>query len=77
MRALAHFALVALLPAAFYTPAAAAQTIALPLCTGDSQVRTVEVPLDTPGKAPEPCCVKGCHGGSSRKKAAKQFEPPQ
>jgi hypothetical protein len=76
MKGLTFFALTALLPAGLYAPQASA-TITLALCGGDGQVRTVQVPLEEPGRGPEPCCVKGCHAVSSRKKAARNFEPPQ
>jgi hypothetical protein len=72
MRALAGLALIALAPAALNAaPAGAAMT--LPVCSGDGVVRIVELPLDDPATPPEPGCVKGCHGGSSRKKAARQI----
>jgi hypothetical protein len=70
MKALAHFALVALLPAALGAAPVSTRIIAMPLCTGDGQVRSVEVPLEQPGQSPEPCRDKACHGGNPRKKAA-------
>lgn len=81
MNRISTFGLVALIPAALNVSAAAsAATLTMPLCTGDGQVRLVEVPLEQapgPGKNQGPCCAKGCHAGGSRKKAAKQFEPSQ
>lgn len=79
-RRISQFGLVALVPAAFNVTAASAMTIAMPICTGDGQVRTVEVPVDGsqgPLGPQGPCCAKGCHGGSSRKKVVKEFEPSQ
>lgn len=80
MRRRALFGLVALVPAALNVAApAAAGGLMMPLCTGDGQVRMVEVPGQP--KAPQGgengCCAKGCHSGSSRKRMQKDFEPSQ
>lgn len=72
MRALAHCALVALLPAVLGPSAASTKTLSVAICTGEGQVRTVELPLQDPGAVPAPCCTKGCHASSSRKKPARQ-----
>jgi hypothetical protein len=77
MKGLAQLGLIALLPAALNPAPAGAATMTMQICGGDGQVRSVEVPLDGPGNEPAPCCAKGCHGGSSRKKSAKVFEPEQ
>lgn len=80
IRVFARFGLLAMVPAALNVSAAAGATIRMPICTGDGQVRMVEVPAGTPtgpGDEPAQCCVKGCHGGSSRKKLAKQIDPSQ
>jgi hypothetical protein len=74
-------ALVALVPAAFNASAApaAAPGLAVPICSGSGPSRAIELPL--PGKPAReqdnPCCVKGCHSGSNRKKALRQFDPTQ
>ena len=69
------FGLIALLPAALNISApAAGATLTMPFCTGDGQVRTVQVPIDgpqLPGKDSGQCCAKGCHSGSQRKRNAK------
>jgi hypothetical protein len=76
----ATFGLIALIPAALNLSApTAAGTLMIPLCTGDGQVRMVEVP-GTP-KAPaggdNGCCAKGCHSSSNRKRGPRNFEPAQ
>ena len=69
---LLHFGLMALVPAAMNVSAAAAgASILVPVCTGDGQVHMMNVPVDGnqgPGSANSPCCAKGCHSGSSRKR---------
>lgn len=72
----ALFGLAALIPAATNAVPAAPGSLLVPLCGGDGQVRMVELPLDG-GPQPDPsaCCVKGCHGGSSRKRLARHAEP--
>ena len=67
----AQFALIALFPAALGTAPVGARAMAMPLCTGNGQVRLVEVPLEQPGKAPEQCRDKACHGGIQRKQVLK------
>ena len=71
-RSVVHFAMLALVPAAFNLagPASGA-TMMMPLCSGDGVVRMVEVPLDgqsAPGQDRSGCCVKGCHSNCSRKR---------
>ena len=78
-------ALVALIPAALNAaPAAAAaaagRALLVPVCTGTGMTRMVPLPGGT-GEAPQgdPAgfCVKGCHAGGSRKRAARNFAQPQ
>lgn len=74
------FALTTLAPAALHAaPVAANGAMLVPICTGDGQTRLV--PLPSGGKDqpdPQRDCVKGCHAGSSRKRApGLQFEPAQ
>ncbi|MFO1255809.1 MAG: hypothetical protein U1E37_09105 [Sphingomonadaceae bacterium] len=80
MKRRALFGLVALFPAALNLSApAGAGTLMMPLCTGDGQVRMVEVP-GTPKAPPgsdNGCCAKGCHGSSCRKRLTRKFEPAQ
>lgn len=74
----ALFGLIALFPAAANAvPAAAPDSLLVPLCTGDGQVRMIELPTGdgAPGPDPSACCVKGCHSGSSRKRMARNLEP--
>ncbi|MDE2595424.1 MAG: hypothetical protein KGL44_00955 [Sphingomonadales bacterium] len=82
MRAISLFGIIALVPAALnVTPAAAAGLLTVPLCTGDGQVHMVNVPLNgngIPGGDTNGCCAKGCHSGSSRKRASGcHFDPSQ
>ena len=76
-------ALAALVPAAFnIQPAAAhgAGGITVPLCTGDGVIRRVTLPVRAPrlpSDDPPGCCVKGCHGGSSRKRNLCPVDPAQ
>jgi hypothetical protein len=51
----------------------------VPICTGDGQTRLVPLPGGDKDEAPpQTDCVKGCHGGPSRKRlAGPQFEPAQ
>ena len=73
MRYAVMFALGSLVPAA--VNAAVPLTggrLEIALCTGSGAARTISIPL-TPGGAPgpgeTPCCAKGCHTNSSRKRA--------
>lgn len=80
MRRRAAFGLVALLPAALNLSApAAAGPLMMPLCSGDGQVRMVEVPgaPKSPAGSDNGCCAKGCHSSSSRKRLQKKIEPAQ
>ena len=80
MKALIHFSLVSLLPAALNLSApASAGGLMMPLCTGDGQVRMVPVPgaPKAPLGGDNGCCAKGCHSSSNRKRGAKKFEPAQ
>lgn len=82
MRGLIEFSMISLLPAALNlsVPASGA-TLVMPFCTGDGQVRSVEVPVGgqkLPGNdSSGTCCAKGCHSSSSRKRQSKEFEPSQ
>ncbi len=96
MRPVSLFGLLAMLPAALGTAPAAA-SLQMPICTGDGQVHVITVavspgkpagpagpasPADPAGKDQNGCCAKGCHAGSSRKKAAGldesgEFDPSQ
>jgi len=71
--------LIALVPLALNVSAPAQGAVLMPMCTDGRSV--VVVPLGAggslPGKTDSGCCIKGCHGGSSRKKLAKLFEPAQ
>lgn len=73
MRFAALFGLVALFPAAVNAASVPVSGVLVPLCTGDGQVHMVRVPMRSPG-APggkdTPCCNKGCHAGSSRKRGS-------
>lgn len=61
------FALIALAPLAFGTASPPA-TVTVSLCDGANSGRTIDIPLQGgPGKEGD-CHVKGCHGGSSRKR---------
>lgn len=75
----ALFGLAALIPALFNAVPALARdgSLLVPLCTGDGEVRMVEVPRGGDAPAPESssCCVKGCHSGSSRKRMAGRAGP--
>jgi len=80
MRRRAIFGIAALVPAALNLSApASASGLMMPLCTGDGQVRMVEVPgaPKTPAGPDNGCCAKGCHGSSSRKRLVRKFEPAQ
>ena len=68
---IAPWAIAALAPAALNIASPAGASIAMSICTGDGAVHVIQVPL-APGQGPgndTPCCVKGCHAGSSRKRA--------
>lgn len=72
MKLLASLCLLAMTPAALNVAPAQAQSLTMPLCSGDGVVRTVTVPVgpsQLPGHEPPGCCVKGCHSGSSRKRS--------
>lgn len=79
MRRRSLFGIVALVPAALNLAAPASARLMMPLCTGDGQVRMVEVPgtPKAPAGSDNGCCAKGCHSGSNRKRLAKKFEPAQ
>jgi hypothetical protein len=78
-RLLRLFALLAIAPAALHAaPVMAAGSLLVPICTGDGQTRLVAIPKGGSGQRQEPDCVKGCHGGSSRKRTGgPHFEPAQ
>ena len=79
--ALRLFALLAIMPAALHAaPVMASDNLPVPICTGDGQTRLVAIPKggSGPRKGSEQDCVKGCHGGTSRKRGlGPQFEPAQ
>jgi hypothetical protein len=67
MRAAALFAALALLPAMVGPLAAAERSLEVALCNGGS----VSLPLGgepAPEEGSRPCCAKGCHSSSSRKR---------
>jgi len=65
------FAIIALVPAMTLNPVASqARAMQVPLCGGG----VLSVPLSgqgLPGGDNAPCCAKGCHTGSSRKRLDK------
>ena len=67
-RSIGSFAALALLPAMVgpIVPQAQAGALSLALCGGG----TLSIPLNSPAPAngSSPCCAKGCHNGSSRKR---------
>lgn len=72
------FALLALLPVALHAAPMAGSSMLVPICTGDGQTRLVPLPGGDKEPVPQQDCVKGCHGGSTRKRVpAPQFEPAQ
>lgn len=67
-RELALLGTLALLPAMIGPLAAEAHTLVAPLCGGGTMMIPA-VPADGPPGPPQgPCCAKGCHTGSSRKR---------
>ena len=73
----ALFGLLALIPAALNVSPAAAQGLAVPLCTGDGAPRQVTVPVPArtlPGGDQPGCCAKGCHTGSRKKGQSRQID---
>lgn len=73
------FALLAIMPAALHAaPVMASDSLLVPICTGDGQTRLVAIPKggNAPRSGDEQDCIKGCHGGTSRKRTT-QFEPAQ
>ena len=73
------FAIVALVPLALAITPASAANLNLALCDGAATGRTINLPI--PRKAPrgqdDPCCIKGCHAGCSRKRIVRDFDTPQ
>ena len=73
-RALRLFALFAIAPAALHAaPVMAGDNLLVPICTGDGQVHTVQVPVgggSGDGDSQGLCCAKGCHTGGGRKRVA-------
>jgi len=66
-RDIASLAILVLVPAMTGPiPAASASALDVALCGGGS----LSIPLNTPapGNGSSPCCAKGCHGSSSRKR---------
>lgn len=73
MKLRAILSLIGLVPAALMGAAPLqAGAIHVLLCTGDGAVRSVTIPLDpaAPPAGGNPCCAKGCHTGSSRKRGS-------
>jgi len=67
-------------PAALNVGPAAAQGLAVPLCSGDGAARTITVPLpprELPGGERPGCCAKGCHTGSRKKGQSGQIDARQ
>lgn len=73
--------LVALLPLSLDPSLLVARDgIAVPLCSADGTVRSVEVPLGParlPGENPAFCCGKACHTGGTRKRNVTDIDPAQ
>ena len=68
---LAAFSLCSMLPAVVNATPLAGNALMVPLCTSDGRTVTVIVPgqPQLPRRSGDDgCCVKGCHGGSSRKR---------
>ncbi|HKT85264.1 MAG TPA: hypothetical protein VJQ77_04155 [Novosphingobium sp.] len=66
-RRLPLFGTLALLPAMIGPLEAEARGLAAPLCGGGT-MSIPGAPEGPPGPPQGPCCAKGCHGGSSRKR---------
>lgn len=68
------FALVALLPTAITAgPPTVGATLVVSLCSGDSAVRTISIPVQRAPAGPATdgdCHPKGCHVVNSRKRTA-------
>jgi len=73
--------LVSLLPAAVNASSGQGhQSLLVQLCTGDGQIRTMQLPVGKgglPGKDPANCCAKGCHSGASRKRNQRKLDSSQ
>ncbi len=68
--------LIALVPAACNVPAALAEPLVLPLCSGDSRVLVIPVsPNDGPSPEPSACCAKACHTGCRKRGPSRQIDP--
>lgn len=69
MRTTALFGLLAMVPAALNAGVPASVTIMASSCAGGQHAITIPMRPDAPVPAEgQPCCVKGCHSGSSRKR---------
>ena len=69
--------LIALVPAALNTAPAQASGLAVPVCTGDGQARSITLPLGPeplPGGDRPGCCTKACHTGTRKKQSARKFD---
>lgn len=64
---LALLGTLALVPAMVGPLEAEARTLVAPLCNGGAMAIPA-VPDGPPGPPQGPCCAKGCHAGSSRKR---------
>lgn len=67
-RALSLFASLAMLPAMIGPLEAEARSLVAPLCGGGTMAIPVGPSQGPPGPAQGPCCAKGCHSDSKRKR---------
>lgn len=70
MRPAALFGLLALVPASLNAAVPASRAILAPTCAGAPRAITVPLRPGAPREESQPCCAKGCHTGSSRKRFA-------
>lgn len=59
---------LALLPAMIGPLEAEARNLIAPLCSGGTTIIPASSGDGPPGPPQGPCCAKGCHSGSSRKR---------
>ena len=80
MKLASVFGLIAILPVALaVTPAPAAGALTVQLCNGSAAGQTINIPIPARQHKgqDDPCCVKGCHAGCSRKRNLKDFDTSQ
>lgn len=65
---LALFGALALMPAMIGPLEAEARSLAAPLCAGSAMILQLPVRDAPPGPPQGPCCAKGCHSDSKRKR---------